>query len=87
MRLINNFIDINKIEDNHIKIKLCNNDIVKVVEDITMFIVEYTKLKDISIIFDTDVEEKIIAFDADMVERIMLNLLSNSTKFTEREER
>ena len=49
-----------------------------------MSIVEYTKLKDISIIFDTDVEEKIIAFDADMVERIMLNLLSNSIKFTER---
>ncbi|MCQ4922421.1 sensor histidine kinase [Tissierella carlieri] len=84
LRLINNFIDINKIEDNHIKIKLCNNDIVKVVEDITMSIVEYTKLKDISIIFDTDVEEKIIAFDADMIERIMLNLLSNSIKFTER---
>lgn len=84
LRLINNFIDITKIENNHFKIKLCNNDIVRVVEDITMSIVEYTKLKDISIIFDTDVEEKIIAFDADMIERIMLNLLSNSIKFTER---
>ena len=39
-----------------------NNDIVKVVEDITMSIVEYTKLKNINIIFDTDIEEKIIAF-------------------------
>lgn len=41
-------------------------------------------LVDISIVFDTDIEEKIIAFDADMMERIILNLLSNSIKFTEK---
>ncbi len=82
LRLINNFIDITKIENNYIKIKSENNDIVRVVEDITMSVVEYTRLKDIKIIFDTDVEEKIIAFDADMMERIILNLLSNSIKFT-----
>lgn len=82
LRLINNFIDITKIENNYIKVKSENNDIVRVVEDITMSVVEYTRLKDIKIIFDTDVEEKIIAFDADMMERIILNLLSNSIKFT-----
>jgi len=84
LRLISNFIDITKIESSNVKIKLRNNDIVKVIEDITMSIVEYTKMKDISIIFDTDVEEKIIAFDMDMMERIMLNLLSNAIKFTEK---
>lgn len=84
LRLISNFIDITKIESSNVKIKLRNNDIVKVIEDITMSIVEYTKMKDISIIFDTDVEEKIIAFDVDMMERIMLNLLSNAIKFTEK---
>lgn len=82
LRLINNFIDVNKIETNYIKIKLSNKDIIKTVEDITMSIVEYTKLKNINIIFDTDIEEKIIAFDVDMMERIILNLLSNSIKFT-----
>jgi len=84
LRLISNFIDITKIESSNVKIKLRNNDIVKVIEDITMSIVEYTKMKDISIIFDTDVEEKVIAFDMDMMERIMLNLLSNAIKFTEK---
>lgn len=83
LRLINNFIDITKVENNYTKAKFQNYDIIKVVEDITMSVVEYTKLKDISIIFDTDVEEKIISFDADMIERIILNLLSNSIKFTE----
>jgi signal transduction histidine kinase len=83
LRLINNLIDITKVEVNHIKIDLVNGDIVKVVEDITMSVVEYTNLKDINVVFDTEIEEKIIAFDADMLERIMLNLLSNAIKFTE----
>ena len=37
----------------------------------------------ISIIFDTDVEEKIVACDAEKMERVMLNLLSNAIKYTE----
>lgn len=47
-----------------------------------MSIVEYANLKDINVIFDTEIEEKITAFDAEKIERIMLNLLSNSVKFT-----
>jgi PAS domain S-box-containing protein len=40
-------------------------------------------LKDtVEVIFDTNVEEKIIACDPDNIERIMMNLLSNAVKFT-----
>ncbi|EQB90232.1 signal transduction histidine kinase [Clostridium punense] len=83
LRLINNIVDINKLEENNLVINPSNNDIVKVVEDITLSVVEYTRLKNINVIFDTEVEEKIIAFDIDMMERIILNLLSNAIKFTE----
>ena len=83
LRLINNLIDFNKVEVKHFNICLTNADIVQVVEDITLSIVEYTSLKNINLIFDTEVEEKIMAFDLDMIERIMLNLLSNAIKFTD----
>jgi signal transduction histidine kinase len=83
LRLINNIIDINKSEVNQMRLSLSNGDIVSVVEDITLSVVEYTNLKGIQLTFDTEVEEKIIAFDHDAIERIMLNLLSNSIKFTE----
>lgn len=83
VRIINNIIDINKIDGNSLDIKLSNCDIVKVVEDITLSVVEYTKVKNIELIFDTEIEEKIIAFDPDKIERIMLNLLSNAIKFTD----
>jgi signal transduction histidine kinase len=83
LRLINNFIDINKIEVENLTINLVNDDIIRVIEDISLSIVEYTSLKNIEIIFDTEVEEKYMAFDHDKIERILLNLLSNSIKFTE----
>ncbi len=42
----------------------------------------YVNDKDITLIFDTNVEEKIMGFDHDMMERIMLNLISNALKYS-----
>ena len=83
IRVINNVIDMNKVEVGFLSLHLKNNNIIKVVEDITLSIVEYAGLKNINVIFDTEIEEKITAFDEEKIERIMLNLLSNSIKFTE----
>jgi PAS domain S-box-containing protein len=82
LRLVNNLLDITKIDAGFYKLNLANHDIVKVVEEITESVAEYIKEKSIEIIFDTDVEEKILCFDEDIIERIILNLLSNSVKFT-----
>jgi signal transduction histidine kinase len=82
LRLINNLIDLNKIEGNHMMMMLKNCDIVGTIEDITLSVVEYAKMKNLELIFDTVVEEKIIAIDPDKIERIMLNLISNAIKFT-----
>ncbi|WBW97083.1 PAS domain-containing sensor histidine kinase [Oceanirhabdus sp. W0125-5] len=83
LRLINNLIDITKIDSNYFSIDLQNCNIVSVVEDITLSVAEYIENKDVEIIFDTDIEEKIISCDPDKIERIILNLISNSLKFTE----
>ena len=84
LRLINNIIDTTKIEGEYIKLHLKNGDIVYIVEEISQSVAEYIKNHGITLIFDTDVEEKIIAFDEEKIERIILNLLSNAVKFTER---
>ena len=83
LRLINNIIDITKIDAGFLDSNFQCWNIVSVVEEISQSIVDYAKNKGISIIFDTDVEEKYIVCDADKIERIMLNLLSNAIKFTE----
>jgi signal transduction histidine kinase/ABC-type uncharacterized transport system substrate-binding protein len=82
LRLINNLIDVTKIDAGFFQLHLENKNIVHVVEDITLSIAEYIESKGINLIFDTNEEEKYTAMDSDKIERIILNLLSNAIKFT-----
>lgn len=82
LRLINNLIDISKIDSGFYKTSLENHNIVNLVEEITLSVVPYAEMKGISVQFDTNVEEKIMGCDVDQMERVILNLLSNSIKFT-----
>lgn len=83
LRLINNLIDSTKIDSGYLSLDMKNNNIVYFIEDIAQSVAEYIKSKGISLVFDTEVEEKIMAFDMDKIERIILNILSNAVKFTE----
>lgn len=82
LRLVNNVIDMSKIETGYYDIHLENHNIVSVIENITMSVAQYIEDKGICLIFDTESEEEIIACDPDKIERIMLNLLSNAIKYT-----
>ncbi len=82
MKLINNLLDTTKLDSGYLKLNLINYNIVSLIEEITLSVTSYAESKGINIIFDTNVEEKIIAVDTDKIERIILNLLSNSIKFT-----
>jgi signal transduction histidine kinase len=81
-RLINNIVDLSKIESGFFNLNLSNENIVYITEDIVQSISDYIKFKGINIIFDTNVEEKVIACDPDKIERVLLNLISNAIKFT-----
>ncbi|GAA0178979.1 hypothetical protein SH2C18_19400 [Clostridium sediminicola] len=84
IRLVNNLIDITKIDAGYFRLNLKKLNIVNVVEDITLSVAKYVEDKNINLIFDTDVEEKIMTCDPDKMERILLNLLSNAIKFTDK---
>jgi signal transduction histidine kinase len=82
LRLINNILDITRIDSGYIKVSLVNCNIVYLVEEITQSVAPYAKNKGISLEFDTESEEIYTAVDIDKIERIILNLLSNAIKFT-----
>lgn len=82
LRLINNLIDLNKLDSGDFDLNLTNCNVVNLVEEITLSVADYIKNNNINLVFDTDIEEKIMACDLDKIERIILNLLSNAVKFT-----
>lgn len=82
LRLINNIIDLSKAGSGFLEPSMRNRDIISTVEDIVQSVAEYIKDKGVGLVFDTEIEEKYMAIDPDKMERIILNLLSNSIKFT-----
>lgn len=82
IRLINNIIDISKSSSGNFKLNLSNENIVSIVKNIVESVTEFVNSKDLRIIFETNVNEKIIACDPLQIERIMLNLISNAIKFS-----
>ena len=84
LKLVNNLIDITKFELGSYELKLENLNIVEVVENIVLASVDYSTCKYIDLIFDTEEEEIITAIDEDKIERVILNLLSNPIKFTQK---
>lgn len=85
LRLVNNLIDITKMDVGFYNVSLSENNIVNIIEDITLSVVEYAQNKNIEVIFDTDCEEVTMACDPDGIERVMLNLLSNAIKHMSKE--
>lgn len=85
-KLINNIVDTSKIEAGFFELDLSNNNIVEVVEETVMSVTNFTEMKGLNIIFDTDIEEKLIACDPVKIERVILNLISNAIKFSNKGE-
>lgn len=82
LRLVNNIIDVTKIDSGYFDMKESNVDMINLVENITLSVADYIESKGLSLVFDTEIEEKIMSCDPEKIERIILNLLSNAVKFT-----
>ncbi|HEY9061664.1 MAG TPA: HAMP domain-containing sensor histidine kinase [Pseudobacteroides sp.] len=82
LRLINNLLDITRMDSGFIKLNTINYNIVYLIEEIVQSIAPYSNQKGLIMEFDTEEEEIFMSVDVDKIERIILNLLSNAIKFT-----
>ncbi|MBZ9686124.1 PAS domain-containing sensor histidine kinase [Clostridium estertheticum] len=81
-KLVNNLVDLSKIQSGFFRLHMSNANIVSVVEELVQSVSEYVENKGLKLVFDTDIEEKNIACDPTNIERVMLNLISNAIKFS-----
>ena len=89
LNLINDIIDISKIEANQLEIKPLSADINKLIKDLhVMFNSEKNRLKKTSIEFSYSVppemDDQNVFVDVDRVKQLLLNLLNNALKFTQK---
>lgn len=82
LRLFNNILEITNVSAGFSDLNLKTYNIVRVVEDISLSLSELLKDQDVSLIFDTDIEERYLNIDSGKMERVILNLISNSVKYS-----
>ena len=82
-KLINQLLDIAKIEANKMDIDLRRENIVPFVNEIQKSFVSLSLRKGVALKFHADEESINMDFDPDKIELIFFNLLSNAFKFTD----
>lgn len=82
MKLFNNILDLHKIEAGLLNLNYSYINIVEVAENVVQSVSKSIKDKQIEFIFDTDTEERYMMADIEKIERVLLKILSNSVKFS-----
>ncbi len=83
LSLINDILDLSKIESGHCVIESASFDLIAVLHSLRTMLAERAKSKGIRLQFDIAPEvPQFISADAQKLRQILLNLLSNAIKFT-----
>lgn len=81
-RLINQILDMNKIEENKMLLHVELIELVSFVSQKISAFAEITRKKDISLTYTCQEEEIHVWYDPDMLDKVLNNLLYNAYKFT-----
>ena len=82
MTLVNQLLDFRKMEANQHTLSQSSGDIISFLQDVIDSFSDWSKEKDIPVVFNSELKSYYTFFDKDKMEKIMFNLLSNAFKFT-----
>ena len=83
--IVNNVLDLSKIEAGEIKLNLQKRNLQKKIEEVISILSTQTNNKKIELISVTDPKlDKTLLFDPTLVRQILLNIIGNALKFTEK---
>lgn len=79
--LINEILDLSKLDQKSMKLKLVESDLSEFIRNIVGAFESYVQSKEIELLFKAE-ERIFVAFDSEKIEKIIINLISNSIKHT-----
>ncbi len=82
LRLVNQLLDLSKVESGNMKLQTVPQNIVSVIKILVLSFSSYAERKKIKLKFDSTEEEIIAYIDKEKIEKIVTNILSNAFKFT-----
>jgi signal transduction histidine kinase/DNA-binding response OmpR family regulator/ligand-binding sensor domain-containing protein len=80
--LVNQLLDISKLESGNMKLQTVPQNIIPLVKALVLSFTSYAERKRITLKFNSEEDEIIVYLDRDKVEKIITNILSNAFKFT-----
>ena len=84
LRLVNQMLDFNKLENDTLKLKVCKVDVIPYLEDLVDTFRQTAESKDITLEVQGLQENCELWVDEDKLDKICYNLLSNAIKYTPR---
>ena len=84
LSLVNNLLEVLKSEEGQNKVYKKNLDLIRITKEIIDSVMVCATTKEIKIKFSSSIDEVIIGIDYEKYERILLNLISNALKFTDK---
>ena len=85
LRLINQLLDLSRSEAGEMKLKVGRANIVNHTKHLTLQFSSIAQQKNIVLNFYSDEKELMLYFDYEIMDKILINLLSNALKFTPKE--
>ena len=82
LRLVNQMLDLAKLESGHLKLELKQGDVVPYIQYLLESLQSYGESKSIHLEIQKESSQILMDFDAGKLESIILNLLSNAIKFS-----
>ncbi len=82
LRLINQLLDLSKLESGSLTLKVIEGSIVQMLEGVVMSFTAFAEKEGIELSLDAGSGETKLFFDPENLEKVFFNLLSNAVKFT-----